>query len=90
MSYVIIFNLYVLTLGVFMKSDQRLTSPEQLLRKTLISMTIEASSSKNNLLDAEDKEILTSYGLGNITLQDMTTFFRAKARRIQEQIEQPQ
>jgi len=70
--------------------DQSLTSSKQPSREFTIRMLLEACLSESSLLDAEDKDILTSFGLGRITLEGMTTFFRKKAQRIQEQLEKPQ
>jgi hypothetical protein len=59
------------------------------IREALVRLIIRAGA-EGTRLDPEDCDVLTRYGTGVITHDEMMSFFRKKAARIQSQIDKPQ
>lgn len=59
------------------------------IKDALVRLIIELSGSETDL-DEEDRAVLARYGSGSITKDEMISFFRSKAARIEDQIRRPQ
>ena len=59
------------------------------IREALVRTTIPARA-EGTSLDEQDREILRKYGTGKITYEEMMSFFKEKAARLESQIKRPQ
>jgi len=59
------------------------------IKEALLRVVIEAAS-QHGTLDQEDRDMLVRYHLGQITREQLDAFTSAKAKRIQDQINNPQ
>ena len=59
------------------------------IKEALLRVVIEAAS-QYGTLDQEDRDMLVRYHMGQITREQLDAFTAAKAKRIQDQINNPQ
>lgn len=59
------------------------------IREALVQAIIRAGA-EGTTLDSEDCEVLKSYGMREISYDEMVTFFRTKAAQLEKQMNRPQ